>query len=398
MSDTLTLAELAFLQSERGEKALHALAGADLSEQNTLALVMQLRQTLEPSEAAAALTMARLRQRAVAKYGEIAPRLFFTPSALEQASDPLVRAYRAQFAAHQRVLDVCCGIGTDTIALAQVADAVMGLDIDPVRIEIARHNARVYDATAQFSVADVLQGIPDSYDMIFYDPARRDEAGKRIYDVDQYVPPLSLIENWQARQIVVKLSPGVDREQLGPYGSAVEFISVNGDLKEAVLWRGADWQGTQATLLTEEATYHFSRESEEPDVPLQEPAGYLVEPDPAILRAGLVRDLAAHLGGALLDETIAYMTTLALPQSPWVRAWEIEDWMPYNLKKLRAYLRERDVGRITVKKRGSPVTPEQLTASLKLKKGHNARTLVLTRLQNNPIVIICAEQPTRLYI
>jgi hypothetical protein len=117
-----------------------------------------------------------------------------------------------------------------------------------------------------------------------------------------------------------------------------------------------------------------------------------VEPDPAILRAGLVQDAAEKFNGFMLDETIAYFTTDRKPDSPWVRAWQILDWMPFNLKKLRAYLRERNVGNVTVKKRGSPLTPETLIPQLKL-KGDESRTLVLTRLQGQPIVMICENMP-----
>jgi hypothetical protein len=91
-----------------------------------------------------------------------------------------------------------------------------------------------------------------------------------------------------------------------------------------------------------------------------------------------------------LDETIAYFTTDDKPDSPWVRTWQILGWMPFNLKKLRAYLREHNVGTVTVKKRGSAITPESLIPQLKL-KGDESRTLVLTRCQGAHIVIICAD-------
>jgi hypothetical protein len=118
----------------------------------------------------------------------------------------------------------------------------------------------------------------------------------------------------------------------------------------------------------------------------------LVEPDPALIRSGLVEDAAEAFDGHQLDETIAYITSEHQSESVWARVWQIHDWMPFQLKKLRAYLRERDVGRATVKKRGSPLSPEELIGKLKL-KGDNACTLVLTRLKGEPIVIICAEYP-----
>ena len=93
----------------------------------------------------------------------------------------------------------------------------------------------------------------------------------------------------------------------------------------------------------------------------------------------------------MLDETIAYMTTTTQPQSPWVRAWRIIDWMPFHLKRLRAYLRARHIGQVTVKKRGVAITPEELTSKLRLKGGRDSCTIVLTRYQAQPIAIVCED-------
>jgi hypothetical protein len=198
------------------------------------------------------------------------------------------------------------------------------------------------------------------------------------------------VQTWKQPSIMVKVSPGVDLDQLKNYAGLVDFISVDGDLKEAVLSLGGGVRRVRATLLRPSEYYFWEREvGFIPETLITAPRGWLIEPDPSILRAGLVQDVAAKLDGSLLDDTIAYFTTDSKPQSHWVRSWQILDWMPFNVKKLRAYLREHNVGIVTVKKRGSPVTPEVLIPQLKL-KGSQSRTLVLTRFQGQPIVIICA--------
>ena len=223
-----------------------------------------------------------------------------------------------------------------------------------------------------------------------YDPARRDERGQRIHHVEAYQPPLSLIQQWDVPQIMVKLSPGVDKSQLKEYAGQLEFISVDGALKEAVLHLGIDQPIPQATLIVNGDMSHYRRETE-PDVPITEPKAWLIEPDPAIIRAGLVQDLAMSLSGALLDETIAYFTTEDKPSTLACRAWQIVDWIPFNLKRLRAYLREHQVGHVTVKKRGFPMQPEDIINKLKLKDGTESRTLVFTRYHNIRIVLICMD-------
>jgi len=389
---TLALTDIQFLASDLGTQLLNRLTSEDLSESATLRLLTSLRKDYTPQQAGAALEMARLRIKAADKFGADASSMFFTRDALEQASDPLVRKYRASQIGAKHIVDACCGIGADSLALSAAGTDVIGIDQDALRIEIARFNAVNLGLKAHFQVGDVCAGLPDA-DLIFFDPARRDEQGRRIYDVENYLPPLNTIKAWTHHQVVVKLSPGVDLAQLESYAGRVEFISVNGDLKEAVLWRDGTEKRLTATLLThngEMLNWEADASLAGVDKPLSEPRTWLVEPDPALLRAGLVQDVAAHFGGNLLDETIAYFTTDQKPDSLWVRSWEILDWMPFNLKYLRTYLREHQVGQVTVKKRGTAVMPETLIPQLKL-KGDESRVLILTRCQGRQIVIVCAE-------
>jgi hypothetical protein len=188
----------------------------------------------------------------------------------------------------------------------------------------------------------------------------------------------------------VKLSPGVQIEQLAAYDGQVEFISVRGALKEAGVWLGFVRHALRATLIHDQQILHWDTPDVMPVVPIAQPEGWLVEPDPALLRAGLVQALAAEIGASQLDDTIAYLTCADRPATLWARSWQIEDWLPFQLKRLRAYLRARDVGQITVKKRGVAITPEELTRGLKL-RGSQSRTLVLTRYQRQPVVLVCAD-------
>lgn len=387
---SISLADIIFLQSPRGQTLLSELEQQDLSPKSILALVTRLRKNYPQNEVNAAISMAELRRKAVTKFGEDANTLFFTDDGLQQASDPYIRLYRTQNSAGLRVLDVCCGIGTDSIAFAKAGAVVHGIDYDEARIAIAQYNASILDLDIQFTIADVtLFTDMQDYDLLFFDPARRDAQGKRLYDVEQYLPPLSLIDDWQAGQVMVKISPGVDLRQLERYRGTVEFISTKGDLKEAVLHRSQS-SALIATKIEKSDIQRWENRGEVVSVPIDVPSGYLCEPDPSILRAKLVEHLTESLNGHMLDKTIAYFCTDELPESTWIRAWKIREWLPFNLKKLRVRLRAMDVGTVTVKKRGSPITPEELIRKLKL-KGTQSATVVLTRYDEQAIAIICDD-------
>ncbi len=401
---SITLNDLEFLTSPAGLGLLENLANEDLSDNHTLTLLTALRKHYTPQQAGAALEIARLRLKAVDKFGADSSHLLFTREALEQASDPRIRRWRASLLSpgSGQLIDACCGIGSDALAFTQAGYDVLGLDIDPMRVAIARFNANILGLKARFEVGDVTTGLPAA-STIFFDPARRDAQGKRIHHVEQYQPPLSLIKQWSFEQALVKLSPGVDLSQLDTYQGTVAFISVEGDLKEAMLVTGdvarknlhpnPSGRGALlpfAVLLIGDEVHYWEDFPPLPAPPLANPSGWLIEPDPALIRAGLVEDAASRFDGYMLDETIAYFTSPTCPTSPWLRAWQILDWMPFNLKRLRAYLRERNVGYITVKKRGTAVTPETLIPQLKL-TGDESRTLVLTRCKGQQVILICRD-------
>ena len=115
---------------------------------------------------------------------------------------------------------------------------------------------------------------------------------------------------------------------------------------------------------------------------------WLHEPDPAVIRSGLVSLVAHDLRAVLVDPTIAYLTSAAPASLPWVRSYRVDEVLPFNLKKLRALLRTRGVGRVTVKKRGSPIEPEALVRQLR-GPGSRSAVVVVTRVAGAPTVLIC---------
>ena len=384
----LSLDDIAFLRTEEAARVLTRYAGADVSAGNTLRILTELRKQMSAAEAAAVLTTLRLRAKARTKFPQRARDMLFTEFGLQQASHRLVRRYRAGLIDSDSVLDVCCGIGGDSLAFAAAGHRVLGLDIDPARIAIARHNAAAAGLQAAFHVADVRGGIPAGFDCVFFDPSRRDSRGRRIRHVERYEPPLSLAAGIEAREVIVKLSPGVDLQQLAAYGGQVEFVSARGQLTEALLWLHHAKAAPKATLLTERGSFHLCPQHDAP-VEITEPKAWLLEPDASVLRAGLVRQLAHEHQATMLDATIAYLTSDGPVETAWLRTWRILDWMPFQLKRLRRYLAERGVGRVTVKKRGFPLRPEELIARLRLKGGGESRVLVMTRHNGKPVAIIC---------
>ena len=167
---SLTITDIEFLRTHRARKILATWRECHLSAATELPFLSQLRKSLTPRQASAILQTLKLRATAESKFPRHAQNMLFTDAALQQASQPAISQYRARKLTSESVLDLCCGIGADTLAFAAARHNALGLDIDPVRIAIARHNAEAMGLRAQFVVADIRQSIPAGYDVIFLIP------------------------------------------------------------------------------------------------------------------------------------------------------------------------------------------------------------------------------------
>ncbi|GAA2440085.1 THUMP-like domain-containing protein [Streptomyces mauvecolor] len=379
------------LLTDEGRTLLASLRDYDPSQE--LAVATRLRREHDAGLVSAALGQARLRQRAVAKFGAAdAYRMFFTPNGVEQSTRTSVATHRAEvFAAHgvRSVADLCCGIGGDALALARAGISVLAVDRDPLTAAVARANAEALGLADLIEVrcADVTDVDTSPYDAVFVDPARRGGRG-RIFDPEAYSPPLSWAVSaaLAAPFAALKIAPGIPHEAIPPQAEA-EWISDGGDVKEAVLWFGTGVTpgAFRATVLPAGAALSAPAPLAAPPVG---PVGrYLYEPDGAVIRAHLVAEIVSRCGGRLIDETIAYVTSDEPYASPYTSAYEITDQLPFNMKKLKALLRERGVGVLTVKKRGSAVEPEEVRRKVKPSGPHSA-TVFLTRVSGAPTMLI----------
>jgi protein-L-isoaspartate O-methyltransferase len=379
------------LLSPEGRRLLAAAEAAAPADATRLRVLTRLRRGAPPAVAGAALETAMLRRRAAAKFSR-AHAMYFTRDALEQATGELVAAHCARrFAGRGRVVDLGCGIGGDTIALASVAE-VVGVDRDRLRLLMARENTRAYGVAgrAAWVQADISGGGPVRADVAFVDPSRR-ASGRRVFRADAYAPPLREVLSWRERfaGMAVKVAPGIADEDVAGLPGEVEFIAERNDLKEAVVWLGdLAGRGRRATVLPAGATL-----SAEVDLPAPAaPAGaVLYEPNPAVIRAHLIGTLAAKLGAWQIDPTIAYLSADTALSTPFARSWQVDAVLSFSVDGVRRHLRALGVGRITVKKRGSPVEPAAFARMLRL-SGPEERTVVLTHQLGRPVALICRDR------
>jgi len=389
------LANLELLTSPAGDALLARLAGAELPAGAELQLSAALRRDYPAELVIAALAQHELRLRARAKFTR-AEQMWLTREGLEQASaEPIARHRATRYAGRARVADLCCGIGGDLIALAGAAGAhsgtrVLAVDRDPLHLRMAARNAEVYGVSAETWLGDVRQADLRGVDAVFVDPARR--AGGRRLRTGESEPPLA----WCAAlagavpAVGVKAAPGLDRARV-PAGWEVEFVADGRELKEAVLWSPA-LSGGVASRATVLPGAHQLLPEPGPAVPTAPPGEFLLDPNPAVTRAGLVEDLARQLGAWKIDPRIAFLSGDRPAHTPFGRALRVLDSGPWREKDLRARLRAHDVGALDIRRRGLAGDVEVLRRKLRT-SGSTPATLVMTRVDDQPWALICVDAP-----
>jgi len=360
-----------------------------------------------PELVSAVLTQSRLRTKAEAKFGEFARQMIFTKAGLEQATRLTVAARHAQRFAEAgigHVADLGCGLGADAMALASLDLVVTAVEMDEATAACATMNLIPFrNATVVHSDATSvsLEGV----DGVWLDPARRTTSTsgtKRIWDPEDFSPPLSFVESLagSGRAVGVKMGPGMPHDSV-PADCEAQWVSVGGDVTEVALWFNAVRRpGVRRAALVLGARGAAELTSGEdfgngPAAPVGPVEGYLYEPDGAVIRAGLVADVALQLGGHLVDEHIAYICAPELRDTPFARAYKVLDVMPFNVKALKSWVKDEGIGVLDIKKRGTAVTPEELRKQLlpggkpagSKAKGKKSATLVLTRIGEDRVAI-----------
>lgn len=393
MSYSFGLDDVAFLRSRHGEKALETVSGLALTPSSMLSDITEVRSRYAPHDAALIETV-RCRRRAASKLRDPAD-LLLTDDGVQQATASVVAEHRAGEIASRFpasvVHDMTCSVGAEIRELVRAngISGVIGSDLDRVRLAMARHN--VPDAT--LLVADALTPT-SSADVLLADPARRSDTG-RIFRLDQLTPPLlELLATYAGRILIVKCAPGLDHQMLRNrfgFDGEVQVTSLDGGVREACLWSGPGVETRRrATVLRSRADGSVSEfeitDHEDDDVPAGEAGEWIVDPDGAIVRAGLVKHYAHRFGLWQLDPQIAYLTGDSVPAG--ARGFRVIEQVGVTEKVLRKALAAHDCGPLEILVRGLDVDPDQLRKKLK-PKGGRPLSLVLTRIGRKGTAFIC---------
>jgi hypothetical protein len=329
------------------------------------------------------LLQRRLRTIARAKFGEFADTMFFTENGLQQATRLAVAAHHAERfrGAHlNRVADLGCGIGGDSLAFAGLGIAVTAVDRDEVTAAIATYNL------APFAECTVLHGEAvdtdlTAFDGLWFDPARRNST-KRLANPADWSPSLNWVFEVAARiPSGIKLSPAIDHNLL-PDNVEAQWVDDHGDTVECVVWTGAlarSGIARSALVLKDGAPVELTGSAPNTDVPVGALGDYLYDPCGAVIRAQLLATLADQLEAVTISPEIAYLSNQSGAETPFAQRFRVREVLPLDQRTIAQRMKELGIGTLEIKKRGVDIDPAQFRTKLKL-SGRNSATLFLTRI------------------
>src|SRR4051794_9693137 len=256
--------------------------------------------------------------------------MYFTRDGLEQATRTAVAAHRAArvAVAGPSVIDLTCGIGGDLVAFARAGLTTAGIDLDPLRVEIARANLAALGLGGAVSVADATTLDVSPFGTAYADPARRDGRG-RSFRADDWTPPWTFVAALLSGRACVKVAPGIPHS-LVPDGVEAEWVSDRGEVKEAALWSPRLATAARRATVIGRGGLATLTDDDDPGAGVGDVEEFLYEPDGAVIRAGLVTAVAAGVNGHLLDRRIAYVTSAESFRTPFARAYRVVERLPFR--------------------------------------------------------------------
>jgi hypothetical protein len=364
---------------------LAELPGTELQQQRLL------REEFPVELVRAAMGLQELRERAKEKFSR-ARDMWFDRQGLEQATSELVARHKAK-RFDGPVWDLCSGIGGDAIALAERGE-VLAIDLNPAACLRTEWNAEAYGVkkslTTQCGDVHVLvENAREIPDRVHVDPDRRASGRGRSLRIEDGQPGLPFLKTLMDTVPggAIKLSPAANF--LGKFPEAeIELISLNGECKEATVWFGelAEPGTWRATVLPANESLAGNPLDALCDIgPL---ARYLYDPDPGVVRSGLVNLLAEQNSLTRLDHAEEYLTSDDYHESPFIRGFEVLAELPNNDRAIRDYFRDRAVGEVEIKCRHVPIQAEAVRRKLP-RTGQGKAVLVFARIQGKTRAVVC---------
>ncbi|WP_445159345.1 class I SAM-dependent methyltransferase [Mesohalobacter salilacus] len=319
---------------------------------------------------------------------------------LEQSSSEVAANYKTQFVnTDDKVIDITGGMGVDTLAFAQKSNCVTYCEIQSKTFEYAQHNFKSHNPEIKLYLTDGIAFLKQNktqYDLIYVDPARRNQHQKKVFRLEDSAPNvLEYLDLFQSKsnRVLIKTSPLLDLKYCLNkivFVAEIHIVAIKNEVKEILIlidFNSAKRAPVLKAVNLESDQKSFQGQStlldESPKI--SEPKTYLYEPNAAIMKSGLFGELSTQFNLTALAKNTHLFTSNDLVDFPG-RRFKIKSIVSPKKKDLKKHIPHL---KANVSSRNYPLKPEQIKAKYQIQDGGDCYAFFVSDFKNQKIVLIC---------
>jgi len=328
------------------------------------------------------------------------PDLYFPDGLiLEQCSSEASARFKAKFTIDKKVLDLTGGLGVDSLAFSTVAKNVTYCEPDQHRCAAAKYNFHIFQKEIEVCCGDAAtllnEGIADKFDLIYLDPSRRSDSGKKIFRIEDLQPDVIALKKYlleYGATVIVKLAPMLDisegLRQL-PETFRVDVISWKSECKELLFHFRKGKHDPQIfchDLEDASATMHYDFYNEfKLQLSVSTPLNYIYEPHAAIRKAGAWKSLCQQFNVSILHANTHLFTSQEKLNFPG-RTFKLIKILPYKKDSILDELAGRNAQMIFY---NFPEEAKKVKQKLKILSGEPMYLFFVTLQDGRAAVLFC---------
>ncbi|MCX8523414.1 RsmD family RNA methyltransferase [Chryseobacterium formosus] len=317
--------------------------------------------------------------------------IFPTQLSLEQSSSEKTAEYKSEILKGKKFIDLTSGFGIDAFYLSKNFDEITVVEQNTELLEIVEHNWNILDKKAKFinqKLEDFLIENKEKFDVIYLDPARRDQNKNKVFLLEDLSPNILEIQEQLlsiSEEVIIKLSPLIDLKYLISVlknVSKIEIIAVRNDVKEIVVSLTTNYSGeincNCINLESEEKEFSFGiNEEKNAEAEYSEPERFIYIPNNTILKAGIFNLISKEFKiKKLHPNTHLYTSEIKIDHFPG-RILEMEVIDSKQIKKKEQF---------NLISKNYPLKPEEIKKKYQLKDG-GEDYLIFTQSKKGKIIL-----------
>ena len=318
--------------------------------------------------------------------------IIFPPNLnLEQASSQDTADFKKQFFKGKKFVDLTCGFGIDAYFLSQNFEEITLIEQNTELLDIVKHNWEVLGRKANFinqKLEDFLKNNKEKFDLIYLDPARRDNHNRKVFLLEDLSPNIIEIQEQLSdisTEILIKLSPLIDIQHLVSSLKNIYkiwIIAVKNEVKEVLVYLKKTENQPEIScinLQSSEPEFHFNLDDEKHcQSEFSAPKKYIYIPNNSVLKSGAFNLVSEKFGLRKLHQnTHIYTSEEKIEHFPG-RIFETEEINSKAIKKGEQF---------NIITKNFPLKPEEIKKKYKIKDGGNQYLIAVKSLSGNHFLV-----------